>query len=45
MYVNFKTGPPAFVFVRVAVVKDMRLVKERKELAPALDICVAHMIM
>ena len=30
MYVNFKTRPPAAIFVRLALVKDIRLVEERR---------------
>ena len=43
MHVDFKAGPPIFVFMKLALVKDIRLLKEGKSyIAPTLDVCVAH---
>ena len=39
MHVNFKAGPPIFVFMKLALVKDIRLLKEGKSyIAPTLDV-------
>ena len=41
-YVNFKTGSPTSVFVRLA---RKWISKERKEYAPTLDVFVTHVIV
>ena len=44
-YVDFMTGPPAFVFVWLALLKESGLAKDREEFAPALDnrcMCGTH---